>query len=60
MNNDMAFDFARCVDALRDSSQCLDSTIQILDSGVRDFPRTRQVIQITRVPLPAAARARLL
>lgn len=60
MNHDMAADFARCVSSLQASSRHLDSSIAILDSGVRDFPRTKQVVQITRVsPAPTSSLALL-
>ncbi|KAF8242511.1 DASH complex, subunit Spc19 [Wilcoxina mikolae CBS 423.85] len=39
---------AGCVASLQGSSRLLDSSISILHSGVRDLPRTRQVMQISR------------
>lgn len=38
-----------CVSSLRSSMQLLDSSINIFDSGVSDFPRLAKVLQTTRV-----------
>lgn len=38
-----------CVTSLRSSMQLLDSSINILDSGVSDYPRLAKVLQTTRV-----------
>ena len=38
-----------CVQSLRTSMQLLDSSINILDSGVSDYPRLSKVLQTTRV-----------
>lgn len=38
-----------CVGSLRSSMQLLDSSINILDQGVSDFPRLAKVLQTTRV-----------
>ncbi|KAF1838541.1 DASH complex, subunit Spc19 [Decorospora gaudefroyi] len=37
-----------CVGSLRNSMQLLDSSINILDEGVSDFPRLAKVLQTTR------------
>ncbi|CAI9627200.1 unnamed protein product [Alternaria alternata] len=37
-----------CVGSLRSSMQLLDSSINILDQGVSDFPRLAKVLQTTR------------
>ncbi|KAF1958663.1 hypothetical protein CC80DRAFT_524139 [Byssothecium circinans] len=37
-----------CVGSLRSSMQLLDSSINILDEGVNDFPRLAKVLQTTR------------
>ncbi|CAI6334472.1 unnamed protein product [Periconia digitata] len=37
-----------CVSSLRSSMQLLDSSINILDEGVNDFPRLAKVLQTTR------------
>ncbi|KAF2691432.1 hypothetical protein K458DRAFT_324765 [Lentithecium fluviatile CBS 122367] len=37
-----------CVSSLRSSMQLLDSSINILDEGVNDFPRLSKVLQTTR------------
>lgn len=44
MNNALA----GCVTSLQNSSRLLDSSIEILNSGVRDFPRMKKVLQTTR------------
>lgn len=38
-----------CVNSLRTSMQLLESSIDILDSGVHDYPRLSKVLQTTRV-----------
>lgn len=38
-----------CVSSLRTSMQQLESSINILDSGVSDYPRLAKVLQTTRV-----------
>jgi len=38
-----------CVGSLRSSMQLLDTSINILDEGVNDFPRLAKVLQTTRV-----------
>lgn len=38
-----------CVTSLRSSMQLLDSSINILDSGVCDYPRLAKVLQSTKV-----------
>ena len=40
-----------CVSSLRTSMQMLESSINILDSGVSDYPRLSKVLQTTRVRL---------
>lgn len=42
-----------CVGSLRTSMQMLESSINILDSGVSDYPRLAKVLQTTRVCLAA-------
>ncbi|KAF1947191.1 mitotic spindle biogenesis protein-like protein Spc19 [Clathrospora elynae] len=44
----MGFPLAGCVASLRNSMQLLDSSINILDEGVSDFPRLAKVLQTTR------------
>jgi hypothetical protein len=38
-----------CVSSLRTSMQLLESSINILDTGVHDYPRLSKVLQTTRV-----------
>jgi DASH complex subunit SPC19 len=38
-----------CVSSLRTGMQLLESSINILDSGVNDYPRLAKVLQTTRV-----------
>ena len=38
-----------CVSSLRTSMQLLESSINILDAGVNDYPRLTKVLQTTRV-----------
>ena len=38
-----------CVSSLRTSMQLLESSINILDTGVNDYPRLTKVLQTTRV-----------
>jgi DASH complex subunit SPC19 len=38
-----------CVSSLRSSMQLLESSINILDAGVNDYPRLAKVLQTTRV-----------
>ena len=38
-----------CVGSLRSSMQLLESSINILDTGVSDYPRLAKVLQTTRV-----------
>jgi len=38
-----------CVTSLRTSMQLLESSINILDTGVNDYPRLTKVLQTTRV-----------
>jgi hypothetical protein len=45
----MASPLGGCVASLRNSMQLLDSSINILDDGVNDFPRLAKVLQTTRV-----------
>lgn len=45
----MASPLEGCVASLRNSMQLLDSSINILDDGVNDFPRLAKVLQTTRV-----------
>lgn len=40
-----------CVGSLRTSMQLLESSINILDTGVNDYPRLTKVLQTTRVRL---------
>jgi hypothetical protein len=40
-----------CVTSLRTSMQLLESSINILDTGVNDYPRLTRVLQTTRVSL---------
>jgi hypothetical protein len=40
-----------CVSSLRTSMQLLESSINILDTGVHDYPRLSKVLQTTRVRL---------
>lgn len=40
-----------CVSSLRTSMQLLESSINILDTGVNDYPRLTKVLQTTRVCL---------
>ena len=40
-----------CVSSLRTSMQLLESSINILDTGVNDYPRLTKVLQTTRVRL---------
>jgi DASH complex subunit SPC19 len=49
----MASPLDGCVGSLRSSMQLLDSSINILDEGVNDFPRLAKVLQTTRVSLIA-------
>jgi hypothetical protein len=49
----MASPLDGCVGSLRSSMQLLDSSINILDEGVNDFPRLAKVLQTTRVSLVA-------
>jgi DASH complex subunit SPC19 len=49
----MASHLEGCVGSLRNSMQLLDSSINILDEGVSDFPRIAKVLQTTRVSTPA-------
>ncbi|CAO2657731.1 Nn.00g038570.m01.CDS01 [Neocucurbitaria sp. VM-36] len=44
----MASPLEGCVASLRNSMQLLDSSINILDEGVNDFPRLAKVLQTTR------------
>lgn len=43
-----------CVSSLRTSMQLLESSIDILDSGVHDYPRLSKVLQTTRVSVECA------
>ncbi|CCX04934.1 DASH complex subunit Spc19 [Pyronema domesticum] len=43
-NNSLAL----CVQSLQKCTSLLDSSIDIIDNGVRDFPRTAKVIQVSR------------
>lgn len=38
-----------CVSSLRSGMQLLESSINILDAGVSDYPRLAKVLQTTRV-----------
>lgn len=40
-----------CVSSLRSGMQLLESSINILDSGVSDYPRLAKVLQTTRVSI---------
>ncbi|KAL4936025.1 DASH complex subunit Spc19 [Aspergillus oleicola] len=44
----MASSLASSVSSLQNSCQLVDSSIQILDDGVNDFPRMSKVLQTTR------------
>ncbi|KZF19238.1 DASH complex, subunit Spc19 [Xylona heveae TC161] len=44
----MSSSLAGCVASLQSSKQLLESSISVLDSGVRDFPRLSKVLQTTR------------